>query len=478
MSDHADRSEPLFAGYCHGTLGPAELAELEALIADSRACLARFVDYCELHAQLAWQIRARHEAATPQFRASVAPAIAKSRRGRWHWAYAAMLVCAFGLTMSYLIRVSIRWHQLAAGPRTLCATLTSATGSVIADSGAPLYPGDPLPGGFLRVASGEADIEFYSGAQVTLHGPCEFGVNSANHGFLRSGEVVAFVPPRAHGFTVAAPGCAVVDLGTRFRMSVDRRGRAGVEVIQGRVELQTAGQSQRLVAGTRSEVEPDGRVVVTPIGGSANIVTNGGFESPATTNFINGEIDGWSWNPIHTIDETRGDPPITHGSWCAGVQHDLPGQAAPEGSQWGFLNPVAGGGVMIQQRVGTVQADHLYALSAVMASRTELTLPRRMRVSLWVGDDFGQPAKPVASIDLPTDLRRGEQRTVHLNWRADDSAAFGLQGRALFIRIAAVGTRGGFSQLLVDDVRLHVIPLNGASDRAQHPDNPRKENIP
>lgn len=96
--------------------------------------------------------------------------------------------------------------------------------------------GSPLNPGWLRLQSGLAEIEFYSGARVVLEGPGELELRSSIEAYCSSGRLSAEIPPSARGFRIGTPSGAVVDLGTEFGLDVTGAG-SEVHVFKGEVEL-------------------------------------------------------------------------------------------------------------------------------------------------------------------------------------------------------------------------------------------------
>ncbi|QNN25230.1 hypothetical protein HED60_24105 [Planctomycetales bacterium ZRK34] len=140
------------------------------------------------------------------------------------------------------------------------AVLTDVRNAVWGDgsqAGSVTPPGSNLSRGHLALVSGRSDLMMTSGAQLALVGDCRFDLTGPNGGYLRSGLLMANVPPQAQGFSVRAPhGVTVIDLGTRFSMFVDEGG-CDVLVSEGQVVVKVgktvnflqAGQSMRLGAG-------------------------------------------------------------------------------------------------------------------------------------------------------------------------------------------------------------------------------------
>ena len=125
----------------------------------------------------------------------------------------------------------------------------------VADSGSP-SAGAPLEPGWLRLKSGLAQVVFYSGARVVIQGPTELELISQNEASCPSGQLVAEVPPQAHGFRVQTPQAGVTGLGTSFGLTVEEQ-RTEVHVFSGKVELRPAsdGIQQELGEGSAAVIE-------------------------------------------------------------------------------------------------------------------------------------------------------------------------------------------------------------------------------
>lgn len=88
--------------------------------------------------------------------------------------------------------------------------------------------------------SGVAELTFNSGARVFLEGPAKLSLEHSNRGYLEYGRLTAEVPSRASGFVINTPRLNVVDIGTRFGVSVAPNGDTEVHVMQGVVEASRA----------------------------------------------------------------------------------------------------------------------------------------------------------------------------------------------------------------------------------------------
>jgi hypothetical protein len=114
--------------------------------------------------------------------------------------------------------------------------------------------------GRLKIETGVAEITFNSGARVFLEGPAVFEVESPDRAYLERGRLTAEVPKPATGFVINTPRVNVVDIGTRFGVSVDDLGDTEVHVMQGIVEVsRLTGNAVPMIVEEGLAVRADGR---------------------------------------------------------------------------------------------------------------------------------------------------------------------------------------------------------------------------
>ncbi|MBN2211686.1 MAG: FecR domain-containing protein [Sedimentisphaerales bacterium] len=89
----------------------------------------------------------------------------------------------------------------------------------------------------LWLQEGLVKVKFEHGTEVILEAPCEFNFLSSSKMKLKQGRLCAKVTPKGHGFTVEAPGCSIVDLGTEFGVIASAEGLSEAHVLDGQVEL-------------------------------------------------------------------------------------------------------------------------------------------------------------------------------------------------------------------------------------------------
>jgi hypothetical protein len=103
-------------------------------------------------------------------------------------------------------------------------------------SGSAVAAGRPL-----RLKKGLLEVTFSDGTEILLEGPAVFEPIGSRRGFLYAGRLVADVPKRSIGFTVATPEAEVVDLGTSFGVSVVPGEAVEAHVFEGKIEVAVIG---------------------------------------------------------------------------------------------------------------------------------------------------------------------------------------------------------------------------------------------
>ncbi len=108
--------------------------------------------------------------------------------------------------------------------------------------------GEPITEQWLRITSGVAEVEFSSGATVSLEGPAKLRIDNGMRCFSKEGKLAANCPESAHGFTIRFPGGQVVDLGTEFVMNSKPNGKTNVHVLTGEVTVALTNDSEEVLS--------------------------------------------------------------------------------------------------------------------------------------------------------------------------------------------------------------------------------------
>ena len=136
--------------------------------------------------------------------------------------------------------------------------------------------GDTLGAEVFRLASGTAEIQFFSGATMTIEGPAEISLKSAWEASCLDGAVRMQVPPAARGFKLHAPSTEIIDLGTEFGLVV-RDGKGHVEVLDGEIAVRHRDEEETILT--------KGKAVGLVADGPSTEVQSGEVEFPDTSRF-------------------------------------------------------------------------------------------------------------------------------------------------------------------------------------------------
>ncbi len=99
-----------------------------------------------------------------------------------------------------------------------------------------------MAGDRIRFESGLMELHFDAGVVVVLEGPADFEVKGQKMAYLHQGKLVAEVEDqKAHGFVIDGPSGRLVDLGTKFAVSVAAKGEMEVHVMDGVINVTTTG---------------------------------------------------------------------------------------------------------------------------------------------------------------------------------------------------------------------------------------------
>jgi|GEM_PF-1826936 len=104
--------------------------------------------------------------------------------------------------------------------------------------------GDNVGNGQFSLTRGYAEITLNNGVVLLLEAPVQLTIRSVEHITLAEGSLVARVPDGAEGFQVDTPSSQIIDLGTEFGVSVDKKGKSQVHVLDGEVKVRASKAQQ------------------------------------------------------------------------------------------------------------------------------------------------------------------------------------------------------------------------------------------
>lgn len=143
---------------------------------------------------------------------------------------------------SFRWRTGVKWIAAAAAIVLGVVWLQGAgvEAQVLASSGGEWKVGEVKKLRQLDLSTGSLQLGLSNGVVLDLVAPVRMRFEDAMHAQVLAGSVTADVGPAGGGFTLDTPSAHVVDLGTRFGVSVLNDGDTDVAVFQGKVEVHEA----------------------------------------------------------------------------------------------------------------------------------------------------------------------------------------------------------------------------------------------
>lgn len=220
----------LLDGLIDGDLSEADFLRIEAELTVNPVAREDYYDRLALTALLT---------STATTSAQVIPASATAFQRNWQWAFAgvaALVILSLATLGGYLssenalpVAATVPEEKAQGFGLLVGQSETVWTNTPLLADGALLPPGP------LKLESGIAQIELFSGVSLVIEGRAEFEVVSPMEMIVSAGRVRARVPEAAHGFRVHSPEGQVVDLGTEFALNV-APGQSELHVFDGEVE--------------------------------------------------------------------------------------------------------------------------------------------------------------------------------------------------------------------------------------------------
>lgn len=215
--------------YLAGDLHDEELAALDRELLHREDLRREFRAQVRLHGMLARHF-ARERVGEPAFATLAFPPLAESARAHRTWprfAVATMVAIFAGL--------ATLWVAGPGGSGAPLATVASADRAEWAKAGKAVE-GEPIGRERRQLLSGFVSLSAPGGVELAIEAPASFRFLSETRLHLEAGQLSAQVPETAHGFTVETPEGEIIDLGTRFGVSVSGRG-VEAHVFEGSVEV-------------------------------------------------------------------------------------------------------------------------------------------------------------------------------------------------------------------------------------------------
>lgn len=110
-------------------------------------------------------------------------------------------------------------------------------------------PATVQPGTRLRLARGLVEVELLGRGSLIVEGPADLEFAGPMRAVLHRGRLVMHATVAGHGYRVETPAGALVDLGTRFGVSVGADGATEAHVIEGSIEAIASDGAREVLSG-------------------------------------------------------------------------------------------------------------------------------------------------------------------------------------------------------------------------------------
>lgn len=174
------------------------------------------------------------------------------------------------------------------------------------------------------------EIHLDTGIEIVIEAPASFQFRDAFRLELFDGKLVADVPEGAEGFTVVTPRGEIIDLGTRFGVSVSED-KVETHVFEGEVEVRQKGQSKPV----RLQESESMNLAKKTTGGSDSV------RFPMPAHILTASLDDSGFEESSEIDKGK---PVTFRTWGGDEHRKIEGYP---------VSSTGGGGTLIQPAEGS-----------------------------------------------------------------------------------------------------------------------------
>ncbi len=236
MNSEHEKDFDLIERYLTGRASAHEVKALEIRLSVDAELRQEFLRYAHVDAALKTMVRpaAQQPLAAPKAKTPV------WRAQTLRWAAAAVFLLAGALAL---------WMPRGVEVRVM---------AVSADAAA-FWPQDSTQRlREVKLENGSVQLRLDSGVTLDLNAPVHLQLADAMHATLLAGSVTADVGDLGKGFVIETSSARVMDLGTRFGVSLGSSGETDVAVFQGKVEVfgKTKSEPTSLIAGEAVRVHP------------------------------------------------------------------------------------------------------------------------------------------------------------------------------------------------------------------------------
>ncbi len=242
-----DRFIGLVVRYFDDSIDASELAELQRRLRESTQACDAFATYC-MHAQMIREAGAADRLATllPTLTATdVSGGLGTSRCRRTPGRRRLRLWLAGSVAAAIVVSLGIYWSYRLAMESRRIATLVQSIDVSWPDGARRPEDGAELGKGVVRLLGGLVKLRLGDGTMLTLEGPGELELVSADLTRLHSGRLAATVDEGSEGVEIETPALRVVEPAAAFGVHVDSGGMTDVCVFEGEVEVEVGPERRK-----------------------------------------------------------------------------------------------------------------------------------------------------------------------------------------------------------------------------------------
>lgn len=239
-----DQEQRWIEDYCNETISTAEFEKFQdAMEANAELRLA-FRRYLSLDAGLRQGSESVQEIEAVWSRPEPKKVIAFPAAWQWAAVAAVFMVGVFLATRPLPVTPIAEASNKKVEPSAQGFGVLTGVDGAVWESHPELGQGDLLPAGEIRLKSGVAQLELFSGVALVVEGDAAFEIHSSMEMSVVRGKLRANVPEPAHGFRIRSAEGEVVDLGTEFAVNITK-GKSEVHVLDGEVEWHPKGAPEK-----------------------------------------------------------------------------------------------------------------------------------------------------------------------------------------------------------------------------------------
>jgi hypothetical protein len=276
MKSNDEHLERLLDAYFDGELDAAAKEELDQMVASSSQARDAFWARASMESTLEnWASQRKGE--TLAWQPKRKPALrgwARHLPAVAGWSVAALLTVAWlgergnrTVPGPTFVRPDPETQSLPAGTTPVAETADDTPVAYLSRSaglerGCGILPGQVFRAGReVVIGGGVLELDFYSGARVSIQGPARFVPDSDMKLSVVEGQVQVDVPDSAKGFVLSLPDGTITDFGTSFGVVVKENRTSRLQVSRGEVELagtKDGADARRILEGQALSISSEG----------------------------------------------------------------------------------------------------------------------------------------------------------------------------------------------------------------------------